>query len=66
MNDAPGNTRLVSSAGISEVRNDLCGHVVVSAASHDEAARLFEQHPHFAIFPGEAVEVMEVLPVPGP
>lgn len=60
-----GKTLLVSAAGVTETRNALCGYVVVSAASHDEAARLFEQHPHFAIFPGEAVEVLEVLPVPG-
>jgi hypothetical protein len=25
---------------------------------------MFENHPHFAIFPGEAVEVMPVLPIP--
>lgn len=27
-------------------------------------AKLFEGHPHFTIFLGEAVEVMEGLPVP--
>jgi hypothetical protein len=26
---------------------------------------MFENHPHFAIFPGEAVEIMPVLPIPG-
>jgi hypothetical protein len=26
---------------------------------------LFEGHPHFAIFPGDSVEVMPVLPIPG-
>jgi hypothetical protein len=26
---------------------------------------MFENHPHFAIFPGEAVEVMPMLPIPG-
>lgn len=30
-----------------------------------EAASLFEGHPHFAIFPGDAVEIMERLPIPG-
>lgn len=29
------------------------------------AAGLFENHPHFTIVPGEAVEVMPVLPIPG-
>lgn len=60
-----GKTKQVSGTGIADVRNNLCGFVVVSAETHDEAARLFEQHPHFAIFPGEAVEVLECLPVPG-
>jgi hypothetical protein len=33
--------------------------------AQEEAARLFAGHPHFSIFPGEAVEVMPVLPIPG-
>ena len=33
--------------------------------SHEAAAKLFENHPHFAIFPGERVEIMPVLPIPG-
>jgi hypothetical protein len=38
---------------------------VVQAESHDAAARMFTNHPHFTIFPGEAVEIMECLPIPG-
>lgn len=60
-----GKTKRVSVAGAENARNNICGYVVVSAESHDAAARLFENHPHFSIFPGEAVEVMECLPVPG-
>jgi len=26
---------------------------------------MFEGHPHFAIFPGESIEIMPVLPIPG-
>jgi hypothetical protein len=37
---------------------------VVCADSHEAAATLFENHPHFMIFPGESVEVMPVLPIP--
>jgi len=37
----------------------------VQADSHAAAAKLFESHPHFAIFPGERVEIMPVLPIPG-
>jgi hypothetical protein len=60
-----GKTLKVSAAGIENARNDLCGYVVVAAESQQAAAKLFEGHPHFSIFPGEAVEVMECLPVPG-
>jgi hypothetical protein len=28
------------------------------------AAKLFEDHPHFAIFRGEAIEIMPILPIP--
>jgi hypothetical protein len=26
---------------------------------------MFENHPHFTIFPGDSVEIMECLPIPG-
>lgn len=60
-----GKTKRISGSGIADVRNELAGYVVIEAESHEAAARLFEKHPHFAIFPGEAVEVMECLPMPG-
>eukprot|EP01030_Chromulinospumella_sphaerica_P021646 gene21646-21596_t len=59
-----GKTKKVSKAGVQDIRNLLVGFVVVEAADHDEAARLFLNHPHFSIFPGEGVEVMEMLPIP--
>ena len=43
----------------------MTGYVIVQAESHEAAARLFENHPHFAIFPGDSVEIMECLPLPG-
>ena len=59
-----GKTKRVSQQGIADVSNELGGYVVVRANSHEAAAKLFEGHPHFTIFPGEGVEVMPVLPVP--
>lgn len=59
-----GKTKLVSQAGISDTRNDLTAFVIVEAKSQEAAARLFIRHPHFSIFPGEGIEVMEVLPTP--
>ena len=43
----------------------MTAYVIVQAENHEEAAQMFEGHPHFTIFPGEAVEVMECLPIPG-
>ena|ERR1700761_5916476 len=60
-----GKTKKASKAGVGDARNYIAGYVIVSADSPDEAVKLFEGHPHFAIFPGDSVEVMPVLPVPG-
>jgi len=57
-------TKLVSPGGITDIRNNLGAFTVVQAESQEDAARLFLNHPHFTIFPGEGVEVMEVLPIP--
>lgn len=59
-----GKTKKTSAQGVSDVRNNVAGYVVVQAESQEAAARMFEGHPHFAIFPGEGVEIMECLPVP--
>ncbi|MDP3801682.1 hypothetical protein [Brevundimonas sp.] len=61
-----GRTKRVSGDGVADVSNNLAVYVVVRAASHDAAARMFEDHPHFTHFPGDAVEVMPILPIPGP
>lgn len=60
-----GKTKRVAGDGISDTKNNLAGYTVVQAESYEEAAKLFDNHPHFAIFPGEAVEIMECLPIPG-
>ncbi|HWG76741.1 MAG TPA: hypothetical protein VN660_08080 [Steroidobacteraceae bacterium] len=59
-----GKTTRIAREGIADTRNNLAAYVVVRAESQEAAARLFENHPHFSIFPGDAVEVMECLPVP--
>jgi hypothetical protein len=60
-----GKTKKVSSAGIADIQNHLSGYVVIEADDHMAAARLFEGHPHFSIFPGDGVEVMPCMPIPG-
>ena len=59
-----GKTKRISADGIADIRNNMAAYTIVRADSHEAAAKLFEQHPHFSIFPGDAVEVMECLPLP--
>jgi len=60
-----GKTKKVDAGGMADISNEMGAFTLVRAASHEAAARLFENHPHFAIFPGERVEIMPVLPIPG-
>ena len=60
-----GKTKKVTPAGIEDTSNHMGAFMVVRADSHEAAARMFQNHPHFTIFPGESVEVMPVLPIPG-
>jgi hypothetical protein len=60
-----GKTKRVTGQGIEDVTNELSAYTIVRADSHAAAAKLFEKHPHFTNFPGECVEVMPVLPIPG-
>jgi hypothetical protein len=59
-----GKTKRVTKDGIADTRNNLAAYTVVQAESQEAAARLFEGHPHFTIFPGDGVEIMECLPMP--
>jgi hypothetical protein len=60
-----GKTKQVSPSGVADISNAMGAFTIVRAESHEAAAKLFDNHPHFAIFPGESVEVMPVLPIPG-
>ncbi|HET9662650.1 MAG TPA: hypothetical protein VFP00_00355 [Burkholderiales bacterium] len=59
-----GKTKRISAQGIVDTRNEIAAWSLVQAESHEAAARLFQNHPHFTIFPGDAIEVMECLPMP--
>jgi len=60
-----GTTKKVGPDGVSDIRNLLGGYVVIEATDQESAAKLFLDHPHFSIFPGDSVEVMQVMPIPG-
>lgn len=54
-----GKPKRVTSAGTEDARNDLMMYSFVEAASLEDAAKIFEGHPHFGI-PGACIEVMPV------
>jgi hypothetical protein len=64
MGNPLGKTKRASPQGIADIKNSMTGFVIVQAESHEAAAKLFANHPHFTIFPGDSVEIMECLPLP--
>ncbi|MBU1347568.1 MAG: hypothetical protein KKA16_11555 [Alphaproteobacteria bacterium] len=57
-----GPTKRIGVDGaVADVVNLLTVFVVVRAASHEAAVRLFEDHPHMSVFVCDGVEVMPVL-----
>jgi hypothetical protein len=59
-----GKTKRADARGVADTKNMMTGYVIIEAESHEAAARLFADHPHFSIFPGQSVEIMECLPLP--
>src|ERR1700732_5417083 len=59
-----GKTKKVDPKGVADISNLLTAFTVVRAASHEAAAKMFEGHPHFSVFPRESIEIMPVLQIP--
>jgi hypothetical protein len=59
-----GKTRRVNKAGLVDAQNQIAGFVIVEAADITAAAGLFQDHPHFTIFPGDGIDVMPVVTEP--
>ncbi|MDM9628734.1 hypothetical protein QTL95_22835 [Rhizobium sp. S152] len=53
-----GKTTRVSRDGVGKAVNPFCGYLVVEADTADAAARLFLDHPHITVFPGDGVDIM--------
>ena len=65
MGNPLGKTMKVNEKGVVDTKNQLTAYTIVEAETHEEAAKLFMNHPHFEIFPGDSIEIMECLPIPG-
>ncbi|KAB2729226.1 hypothetical protein F9L02_15635 [Brucella intermedia] len=53
-----GKTTRVTKNGIVEAENPFCGYLVVEAETASAAARLFQDHPHITVFPGDGIDIM--------
>lgn len=59
LTEAAGKTKVVTTSGIADGRNDIMLYSVVEAESQERAAEAFADHPHLAI-PQASIQVMEV------
>lgn len=59
-----GKTTRVTGEGISAATNTICGYLIVEAETAEAAARLFEDHPHITVFPGDGVDIMPFVTDP--
>jgi len=59
-----GKTTRVTRSGIADAQNQIAGFVIVEAPDISAAARLFQDHPHITIFPGDGIDVMPVVSGP--
>ncbi len=53
-----GRNKRVTGSGVTDTRNEVGGYSIVQAESHDAAAKLFSDNPHFKI-PGAYIDIME-------
>ena len=54
-------TKKVDAQGIHDAPSLMGNFMVVQAESHEEAAKMFLEHPHFHLFPGDGVDILECL-----
>ncbi|MBV9349170.1 MAG: hypothetical protein JO026_00275 [Patescibacteria group bacterium] len=58
-----GNAKHITRNGIADAKSEVCGYSIVEAASAEEAAKLFEDHPHVRAMMSASVEVLEFMPM---
>ncbi len=57
-------TKKVDRHGVQETPSQMGTFLLIQANSHEEAAKVFLDHPHFALFPGDGIDVLERLDQP--
>lgn len=54
----------VTSEGVEDFTDGQVAYAIVEASSHDEATRIFSEHPHLRLLRGNSISVMQCPPVP--
>jgi hypothetical protein len=63
---APLNAKkLVTAQGVEDFTDAKVAYAIVEVDSHDEAVRVFSEHPHLDLFPGNSIAVLECPPLSG-
>jgi hypothetical protein len=60
-----GKTKRIDTDGIKDGKNDVCGYSIVQAESAEAAAKIFGKDQPFLRMPGAAIEMIEILEIPG-
>ena len=58
-----GKNKRATAKGVSDVRNEIGGYMIVQAETHEEAAKLFTDNPMLLGMPEAYVEVLEIMPM---
>jgi hypothetical protein len=57
-----GKTMRVKDGAVESAANDVGGYSIVQANSHEEAAEIMKDSPHFML-PGAWIDVLEIMPM---
>jgi len=57
-----GKTKRATPGKVDDARNGICGYSIVQAESHEAAADIFKDSPHFGLA-GSYVEVLAIMPM---
>jgi hypothetical protein len=60
-----GKNKRIDTNGKKDGKNDVCGYSIVQAESADAAAKIFGKDQPFLQMPGAAIEMIEILEIPG-
>jgi hypothetical protein len=63
MGNPLGKSKMVSSNGVADHRNELGGYTIVEGDSADAVSKMFVNHPHIKSMKGATIEIVEIVPM---